>query len=252
MLGRSTAALEPAPRCWVQRIWGCGDIHARQKWTAVWPQLARLPRNGLRILDAGCGAGAWTLELAARRPGWQVVGLDYESDGVMAADQARKKLGLRNVSFVQADFLAFRPKERFDLVLSVCSAHYLAQSGQGVELFRSIHAWLKPQGFLLLLAPRLSEDLTLSGAQVKGWRVFTVEDLRALCESSGFTIRMLSGRLGPLAKYVKQVDWACEGRLRYLNVLLYPMECGITFVDARIDYGSRSTLMWLLLASAGQ
>jgi SAM-dependent methyltransferase len=220
----------------------------------VWPELSRLPHHGLRILDAGCGNGAWTLELAARRPGWQLVGVDYDRESLSSADESRRQLGLENVSFVESEFLAFRDNQRFDVVLSVCSSHYLAQIGQGPELFRSIHAWLKPDGLLFLLALRRAEgaSTTVIGAQLPGWRVFSRGDLQTLCASSGLTIRRLTGRLGPLAKWVKRLDWACEGRLRFLNLVLYPAECGITFLDARINYGTQSTLMWLLVATASQ
>ena len=102
MVGQATARLEPYPRRWIQSVWGHGDIDMRQKWWALWPHLSKLPTTGLDILDAGCGAGRWVLELAARRPQWQVQGIDRDRGTINAAERARQRLGVENVSFLQA------------------------------------------------------------------------------------------------------------------------------------------------------
>src|SRR5690348_7193228 len=117
MVGQATAAMEPAPRRWLQRVWGLPYIHARQDWSVAWPALAAMPREGIRLLDAGCGRGRWALELAARRPGWQVIGLDRDAAALRLAESARRKLRLDNLSFVQGDFVDFRSLPVFDVVL---------------------------------------------------------------------------------------------------------------------------------------
>jgi methylase of polypeptide subunit release factors len=99
MIGRSTAPLYPHRRRRVQEVWGIPDIHTRQKWMAVWPHLRRLPKTGLRFLDAGCGTGVWAMEIAARRPNWTVEGIDHDPAAIDQAETARARLGLANVKF---------------------------------------------------------------------------------------------------------------------------------------------------------
>jgi SAM-dependent methyltransferase len=253
MLGQAIAALEPISHRWLQHVWGYSDIHTRQKWMVVWPHLARLPENGLRLLDAGCGPGDWALELAARRPGWSVVGLDREEKSLQAAEAARRHLRLSNVSFVPSDFLDFQTAEPFDVVLSVCSAHYLVENGQGGELFQCIRTWLKSDGRLFLLGPRqVQEAPFVSWLPRPQWHsAFSFEDLSHLCQANELAIEILCGRIGPLGTLAKQLAWIGESRFRLLARGLYPLQWVLTSLDARARLRNRqSTMMWLLVARA--
>lgn len=77
--------------------------------------------KGLRVLDAGCGAGAHTLALKAA--GAAVEGCDL-STGLLAL--ARQRLG-EDVTLLQADLAQPLPyaNDRFDLVLSALVMHYI-------------------------------------------------------------------------------------------------------------------------------
>lgn len=159
MIGRATARLEPLSRRWLVRLWGQPSIHTRQRWIAVWPCLAQLPAGPLDVLDAGCGVGAWSLELALRRRAWSITGVDRSEPSLEAAETARRQLAVENVVFVRSDFLDFRPPKQFDVVLSVASAHHLLQEGRGEELFQRFGSWLRPGGLLLLFAPRCRREV---------------------------------------------------------------------------------------------
>lgn len=251
MLGQATAVLEHGPRRWIQRLWGSPDIHTRQKWMEVWPHLARLPQEGVRLLDAGCSTGRWTLELAARRPGWSLVGVDREEASVSVAERDRQRLGLCNAAFITSDFLQFEPARPFDVVLSVMSAHYLAEQGAGGELFRRFRCWLRPGGRLILLAPRgIAEAPFISWLPHPAWRdVFIAEELRALCAESGLAVEELAGRIGRLGTLAKQLDWAVHKRHRVLFLPLYPLLCMLSSADRLLCRpGQRPTLTWRLVA----
>lgn len=253
MLGRATARLSLSPRGWARRVWGVADVHTRQKWSALWPVLARLPARGIRLLDAGCGAGAWSLELAARRPGWTIVGLDRDAAALAEAERARARLGLANVSFVAEDFLRYAGGATHDVVLSVASAHYLAEEGKGAALFARFGEWLAPGGRLVLLGPRRAEEVWFAPRLARpGWHaVFGAAELASLCERSGLTVERLAGSIGPLGTLAKQLYWTGERRSAWLARASYPAQWLLSAIDARVPHREASgTLMLLLVARA--
>ena len=253
MLGRATARLHAPPRRWLRHIYGIADIHDRQKWSAVWPQLALLPERDVRLLDAGCGDGSWSLELAARRPEWQIVGIDHDRGAIETAERNRRRLALDNVSFVESDFLDYRATGSFQAVLSVASAHYLAAHGKGVELFARFHEWLQPGGCLVFLGPRRAGDAWFAPWLFRphGHSVFTAEELTSLCRQSALRVELLAGRIGRLGTLAKQLQWEAHSRSRILGRLLHPLSWILSALDSRLrQRDDRRTMTLLLVARA--
>jgi SAM-dependent methyltransferase len=255
MLGRASARLHAPPRRWLQAFWGVPDIDDRQKWSIIWPRLARLPKRGVRLLDAGCATGRWSLELAARRPMWTIVGVDSDADAIRAARASRRALGLGNVSFIRKDFFAYDGgPEPFDAIISVSSAHYLAERGEGVELFRRFREWLRPGGHVFLLGPRRAADCWFIPWLYRpaGHAVFSSEDLEDHCRRSALQVGAIEGCIGPLATVAKQTAWELQRRSPWLGRLAYPLLWTLSALDVRMRHrAARRTMMWLLTAHAG-
>lgn len=252
MLGQAIAPLYPAPRRWLQRVWGAPDIHTRQKWDALWPFLARLPRAGVRLLDAGSGDGEWTIELAVRRPGWHITGLDRACDRVAHADAASHRLHVHNADFVCADFLAYRPATSYDAVLTVASAHYMAERGEGAQLFGRFGDWLAPGGQLLLFGPRRRDEVPRLGYLSPPFRLrdlFDREALLALCRGAGLTVDLLAPSVGPLATYAKQLSCFAGGS-RLMTMASYPVQLLLTVCDGLRPPAARRerSSAWVLVA----
>ena len=255
MIGQATASFKPVPRRWLQRAWGTPYIFVRQDWMALWPQLMRLPESGVRVLDAGCGEGNWTLELGTRRPGWSLVGLDRKEECVLAAETARRRLGLSNVSFVRSDFMDFVAETKYDVVLSVFSAHYLIEDGKGTELFGRFRMWLKPGGCLLLLGPRLEKEIPFVPRLPRpGVRPgFSFEELSLLCRANGLTVEILRGEVGMFGTLARQLYYVGSGPFPHLllRLGLYPLQWAFSFLDARLTFEKeRRAFTWLLVARA--
>jgi trans-aconitate methyltransferase len=242
MIGRATAPVQPTARRLVQRVWGVTDIDDRQKWAAVWPAIAALPHAAaLRMLDAGCGDGTWTIELADRRPPWRLIGIDRDPDSITRARSMAEQLSIQSASFLATDFFDYQPDAPFDAVLSVASAHYLADEGRGEALFKQFARWLAPGGRLILYGPRRREDVPMFGglpAPFEMREVFAPDDLSRLCAGAGLEVEMIAGavhRMGTLAKQIRKL----AGSSAPARAFAYPIELALLGLD-RIGAASSS------------
>lgn len=95
-------------------------------------------------LDAGCGAGAEAIWLAAQ--GWQVTGADISGAALTAAAR-RADAAAVHVEWVEADLTSWSPAERWDLVVT----HYAHPSTPQLEFYRRIAQWVAPGGTLLII-----------------------------------------------------------------------------------------------------
>jgi SAM-dependent methyltransferase len=74
-------------------------------------------RSGMRCLDAGCGGGDVTLELAGRvLPGGQVIGVDLDETKLELARAEAARCGFDNVTYQYADVTNGSLPTGFDLV----------------------------------------------------------------------------------------------------------------------------------------
>ncbi len=105
-----------------------------------------------RVLDAGCGDGRTTAEIAARVPQGMVVGVDPSHDMIDFASSHFGPAVLPNLRFEVGDARRLPFHQEFDLVVSFNALHWIPQQE---EALRSIHAALKPSGAAQLrLVPR--------------------------------------------------------------------------------------------------
>jgi SAM-dependent methyltransferase len=232
-----------------RRLWGTADLDVRQKWTALWRHLRHVTGNAA-VLDAGCGDGAWSLELAGRRPHWTVTGIDRDHCRIAKADATRRRLGFTNVSFAVADFQTFRCATNFDVVLSVASAHYLAEAGLGAELFHNFATWLNPGGRLILFGPRTHDEAPYWSRCAPPTRhtVFGSRQLAELTENAGLNLDLLkpvTGRAGALAKQIS----AFSGRHGFLRLGCYPIEIALDVCDCLTAPDDKGSCSWVVIAT---
>ena len=82
-----------------------------------WALALPLPVNA-GVLDLGTGSGAIALALASERPAWQVTAVDSSTQALAVAAGNAARHGLGQVRFLQSDWFAALPGERFDLLLA--------------------------------------------------------------------------------------------------------------------------------------
>jgi trans-aconitate 2-methyltransferase len=155
--------------------------------------LDRLPLRGNEtVLDAGCGSGRVTEQLAARLPNGHVIALDASPSMVAAARDRLRRFGDR-VSYAIADLGRELPLEAasVDAILSTATFHWVADHD---ALFRHLARVLRPGGRLaaqcggagnirhVLAALREADD------EWRGpWTFATPGETRRRLEAAGFT-----------------------------------------------------------------
>ena len=150
------------------------------------PAVAELIGQGKlqsEVLDAGCGVGDASLELAAR--GFTVVGIDVSSVAIAAATQAAEQRGLTGVTFVQGDLTSLEGYEgRFATILDCTLFHSLPVEARD-DYLRAVHDAGAPGAALYMLVftidalpadspcpvPNLVTRDELRGAVAKHWLI---------------------------------------------------------------------------------
>ena len=99
-------------------------------------------RGDETVVDAGCGSGRVTAELAKRLPGGRLIAVDGSA---AMLEKARQRLG-DTVMYVEADLAKLELDEPVDLVFSTATFHWIVDHER---LFARLHAALKPDGRLV-------------------------------------------------------------------------------------------------------
>ena len=132
-----------SPRDWDARTY---DRVAQPMTRWGTSMLERLPLEGTeRVLDAGCGTGRVTEQLAERLPDGAVVALDGSPAMVEAARDRLGRFGDR-IEYVVADLGRPLPIEPVDAILSTATFHWVPDHD---ALFHNLAAVLRTGGRLV-------------------------------------------------------------------------------------------------------
>jgi SAM-dependent methyltransferase len=111
------------------------------------PGLLERLRQGLDVLDLGCGSGRAINLMARHFPASRFVGADFSAEGIERARSEAKHLGLSNARFEVADAARFEAPEQFDLIVTFDAVHDQADPR---AVLRNIHRALRPGGTYLM------------------------------------------------------------------------------------------------------
>jgi cyclopropane fatty-acyl-phospholipid synthase-like methyltransferase len=135
------------------QVWH-GDRAASMATSRANPHLVR-EVGDLRpgtALEAGCGAGAEAIWLAAH--GWQVTAADIAGAALEHAAERAATAGVASqVQWVRADLSAWQPDARYDLV----TTHYAHPAMPQLEFYDRVATWVAPGGTLLVVGHRHHE-----------------------------------------------------------------------------------------------
>lgn len=104
-------------------------------------------KDGMRVLELGCGWGSFTLWLAENMRGCTILGVTNSRSQREYIQRRANQRGLTNVSVEQADMREFNTEQRFDRVVSIEMFEHM----RNYELLlRRVASWLALNGKLFV------------------------------------------------------------------------------------------------------
>ncbi|MEM7023886.1 MAG: class I SAM-dependent methyltransferase [Pseudomonadota bacterium] len=102
---------------------------------------------GRSVCDFGCGPGLYTSRFA--QSGAHVTGLDFSENSIRYA-RAQAANANQRINYIHANYLAFDPNERFDLITMIMCDFCALSPAQRKAVLRRFHKCLKEDGAILL------------------------------------------------------------------------------------------------------
>ena len=120
------------------------------------PGLTEALRDGITVLDIGCGSGHAMNILAREFPGSAFVGYDIAEDAIADARAEASRLALENTRFDVADVASFSTEEKFDLITAFDAIH---DQRAPADVLRNVCRALAPGGSFMMVEFKFSSRL---------------------------------------------------------------------------------------------
>ena len=104
-------------------------------------------KDGLDILELGCGWGSLSLWMASRFPKASITSVSNSSSQKAYIDKEAKKRDISNLKVITCDMNDFSTKKKYDRVVSVEMIEHMRNHRM---LFSNIKSWLKPGGNFMM------------------------------------------------------------------------------------------------------
>jgi 2-polyprenyl-3-methyl-5-hydroxy-6-metoxy-1,4-benzoquinol methylase len=149
------------------------------------PTLVDKLRQGIRVLDVGCGRGKALNLLAREFPNSKFTGMDLSAEAVAYANDEAAQHGLTNVRFEQQDVSDFdrtAEPEAYDLVFTFDAVHDQANP---LRVLKGINKTLKPDGVYLMQDIHSSSEVQNNLDHPVGTLLYTISTMHCMSVSLG-------------------------------------------------------------------
>lgn len=224
---------------------------SRSKFERLYANVFGAPANGLRIrlrrvlpatrgsyrtiLDAGCGSGVFSFELAKLHPEAQVVGVDSEPELVARASEIARRAQLANCSFQEGDVTKLDFEDAFDLVVSVDNLEHVEDD---IEAMRTLLHALRPGGRLVVHVPGYERRWILFSRRVNfdvpghvrpGYKA---DQLVGKLQEAGFQVTTHQYTYGPLETFTNNISYLITGadqRRKLQYAVVFPLLLAVSY-----------------------
>lgn len=176
---------------------------------------AKTQGNDVNILDAGAGFGQYSYYLSGMNPNWKILAVDVKEEQVEDCNRFFAQIRRKNVKFEVADLTKFVQRDSFDLALSVDVMEHILED---VEVFKNIHASLKPGGMLLISTP---SDQGGSDVDHNDGQSFIEEHVR-----DGYNINEIQDKLrtAGFERVEARYSYGAPGKISWRLSMKYPIQ----------------------------
>lgn len=211
MLGTEQAILEDS---WFKslfyRVFGNVHIGERIRAANVHKVLRSHDLSGCVILDAGCGTGVLSFDLAQRFPEAKIVSIDSDSKLIQRTKIVIAKRKIRNVNFDFKDILHLDKTEQFNLIMCIDVLEHIEND---VKAVRNLSNSMKKGGILILHVPQKFQCHPVRNMEWRGHHVregYTVPEIVKLLERENLQISWIChtfGVYGAIADEIEYLLW---------------------------------------------
>jgi SAM-dependent methyltransferase len=235
---------------------------SRSRFERVYARILGAPANGLRIrlrrvlpatkgsyadiLDAGCGQGVFSMELAKAHPEARVLGIDMDPVLVERANAIARKAGLANCRFEVGDVTKLDYDARFDLVVSVDNLEHVEDD---VTAMRVLVRALRPGGRAVVHVPGYERRWLLFGRRVNfdvpghvrpGYRT---NELVERLTGAGFDISSCQSTYGTIETFTNNISYLITGadrKRKGLYAVVFPFLLAVSWLgkSSRPQWGA--------------
>ena len=137
-------------------------------------------RNGISVLDVGCGRGRALMLMAENFPQSNFTGYDFSTEAITNASREAKERRLSNVRFEVKDVADTKDSERYELITAFDAIHDQAAPR---NVLKGIARALKPGGTFLMQDIRASSHVHKNMDHPIGPFTYTISCLRCMTVS---------------------------------------------------------------------
>ena len=180
------------------------------------PNLTDRLKEGIQVLDVGCGIGKALNLMAKNFPNSHFTGYDFSKEAIQIAKEDSEKLGNKNTSFEVQDVEHFPQGQKFDLVTAFDAIHDQAAPGKVLDNIRD--AVKEDDGIFLMQDIGSSSQLENNKTHPLGPFLYTVSCLHCMTVSLA-----LNGHgLGAMWGKEKAIQMLNEAGFSSVNVKQLP------------------------------
>ncbi|MFH1721004.1 MAG: class I SAM-dependent methyltransferase [Candidatus Altiarchaeota archaeon] len=180
------------------------------------------------LLDAGCGPGILTMELAKRYPECKVTGIDILRKDIEINNIIARKAGLKNCLFRVKDIADIEYVDEFDAILCVDNLEHIEDDVGAVTKLKKA---LKPGGFAIFHVPGYYRRWFWFGKSVN-FDVpthvrpgYTLEQIVDVIESRGLKVEESFYTYGYLETITNNISYKITGaqkRNKHIYAFVFP------------------------------